>query len=143
MYLISLKPRYAKFIVEGIKTYELRRWVPNLSRNSRIIIYASNPLKAIIGEFKVNNVYKLPLDKLWRLVSKGACLSHEEFLKYFRNMKEGYAIEIKDSVRYRRYLYLKEIREVFPDFNPPVDFLRLKGSLRRFIASFIEFSREK
>ena len=46
---ISVKPRYANAILEGIKTVELRRTRPNLPDGSLVILYSSTPTRAVVG----------------------------------------------------------------------------------------------
>ena len=50
-YLMSIKPLFAEQILSGQKRYELRRRAGEISAGSLVVLYASNPVKAIVGEF--------------------------------------------------------------------------------------------
>ena len=56
MIVLSLKPRYAEAILSGAKTVELRRIEPKLSVPTRALIYASTPVKALLGTCIVERV---------------------------------------------------------------------------------------
>jgi predicted transcriptional regulator len=48
--LISIQPEYAEQIMGGCKTVELRRrFVEAVDQDTRLFIYSSNPVGAIIG----------------------------------------------------------------------------------------------
>jgi predicted transcriptional regulator len=47
--LISIRPGYANAILDGTKTIELRRRVPELVSGTRLWIYATRPTAAVVG----------------------------------------------------------------------------------------------
>ncbi|MCD6484864.1 MAG: DNA-binding protein [Candidatus Odinarchaeota archaeon] len=136
MFLMSVKPKYAKMILEKTKKYELRKKVPYLPRNTRIVMYASGREKRVVGEFKVGFVYLLPIKELWKLIENDGGVSREEFFYYFRGYKEGYAIEIRDPKEYKNKPTLEELREILgKDFQPPINFMKVTGKLKLFLNS--------
>ena len=136
MFLMSIKPKYARMILNNTKKYELRKKVPYLPRNTRIIMYASGKEKRIVGEFKVGFVYLLPIRDLWKLIEKDGGVTKEEFFSYFRGYKEGFAIEIKDPKEYTTKPTLNELREVMGiNFQPPINFMKVTGKLKLFLNS--------
>jgi predicted transcriptional regulator len=63
--LISIQPEYANQIMEGCKTVELRRrFVEAVDRDTRLFIYSSNPVGAIIGCARIDKVIKLPVKQI-------------------------------------------------------------------------------
>lgn len=137
MFLMSIKPMYAKQIFEKTKKFEFRKKIPNIQYNTRIIVYASGRIQAIIGEFRVGDIYFLKIPELWSLAQKGGGISKDYFMHYFRGYKYGYAIEILSPIAYPKKLSLREIREYIPNFNPPINFIRIKGKLKRVIKEFL------
>ena len=63
--LLSIKPKYAKVILEGKKQYEFRKSRPK-DGVDRIIFYASAPQKEVVGEalIDVNVFHDLSLSGL-------------------------------------------------------------------------------
>lgn len=94
--ILSIKPSYAKKILSGEKTYELRRVVP--ARNiETVYLYETAPVQMVTGKFTVKAIhYNIPLARLWEMVRKGCCLTAEEFYKYFDTLFCGNAIEISE-----------------------------------------------
>ena len=54
--LLSIHPEHAKNIFDGIKTVELRRTRPRLSKCDQVLVYVSSPTKALVGAFEVKKV---------------------------------------------------------------------------------------
>ena len=52
--LISIKPEYASKILDGIKKYEYR--TTKAKNVNKMIIYATSPVKKVIGEAEVKNI---------------------------------------------------------------------------------------
>ena len=136
MFLMSIKPKYAKMILEKSKKYELRKKIPYLPRNTKIVMYASGREKKILGEFRVGFVYFLPVKELWKLIESDCGVNREEFFSYFRGYREGFAIEIKDPREYKNKLSLEDLRELLgKGFQPPVNFMKVSGKLKLLINS--------
>ncbi len=55
--LLSIKPEFALKIFNGSKRYEFRRAIFKNRNVDRVIVYASNPTKLIIGEFEIKDIY--------------------------------------------------------------------------------------
>ena len=49
MVVLSLKPRFAEAILSGVKTVELRRTVPKIVVPTRALLYATTPVRALLG----------------------------------------------------------------------------------------------
>ena len=108
--LISMKPPYARAILEGSKTIELRRrFSENLPIGSKMLIYATTPQKEVIGECEIKKVHKLPLDKLWEKSCRDAMINWETFILYFDGLNEGYGIEVCKPFMYEKPIPLNEL----------------------------------
>lgn len=96
--LISIKPEYVKQILSGEKLYEYRKRVP--SEVTVAVIYATAPIKKIVGEFYVNEILSMPPKDLWNKTRKYSGVSRENFFQYFDGACLAYALSIKKVVKY-------------------------------------------
>lgn len=106
--ILSIKPKYAHKILEGKKTYELRKNIFKNSEVKTVLIYASAPISKIIGEFQVENIIHLELDELWKTVKEKAEVDKDFFDDYFESKTKGYAIGIKNVKKYRNSIDISE-----------------------------------
>ena len=104
--LFSIKPKFADAILEGTKTFELRRVVFRSPTVRKIVIYASNPVGLVIGEFMVDGILAFEPEKLWALTGKGAGVDQELFFDYFRGCEIGFALKVHRPKRYAKPLRL-------------------------------------
>jgi len=113
--LLSIKPEYAFKIFEGEKKFEFRKIIFKNPNIKTVVVYASSPVKQVIGEFEIDDIFSLAPDMLWEMTKEHSGISEEFFLEYFANREVAHAIKIKKTRRYRKPLNLKE------DFNaaPP------------------------
>lgn len=117
--LLSIRPKYVTEIVNGNKRYEFRKSVFKQRDNvDKVYIYASSPVKRIVGAFTIENIIEEHPEALWRLCKDLSGIAEVEFFDYFRNKDKGYAIEIGvlelfDPVNPKDHV---------PDFVPPQSF---------------------
>ena len=99
--LLSIKPNLANDILEGTKKYEYRRRIWDCSNDvKKVILYASDPIKMVIGEFEVKEVIKGHYSQVWRKTNQGSGMTIEDFLQYFEGQNRAYAIKVKKPKRY-------------------------------------------
>jgi predicted transcriptional regulator len=120
---LSIKPRFATEIIAGRKTVELRRTRPRGARDgSMVVIYASSPVRAVIGTFEVDRVVSGCPDSLWDEVAERAGLSREEYDAYFDGASEAVAIFVRSTDKAGTPYSLDAIRRECPSFHPPQAF---------------------
>lgn len=119
--LLSIKPKYADLIFEGLKKYEFRRSIFKNTEVKTIVVYSSSPVQKVIGEFEIESILNDDLAILWKETKNYAGIDKKYFDEYFINKEKGYAIKIKKTRKYRKPLCLRH------DFNllPPQSFLYL------------------
>lgn len=110
MIVLSLKPRYAEAILSGAKTVELRRIEPKLSVPTRALIYASTPVKALLGTCIVERVTADRLAVLWKACGSRTGLAHAEFRDYFEGLEVGSALALSGARRFGRRIPLADLR---------------------------------
>jgi predicted transcriptional regulator len=117
--LLSLKPRYADLIFEGLKTAELRRRIASHIENRAVFVYVSSPTMEIRGGFRVGKVWHGDPEEIWHMVSKLARVDKQDFDTYFEGLSFAYAFEIKEVWEYRKPVSLNALRNEFPNFVVP------------------------
>lgn len=88
--LFSIKPNYAKLILEGTKKFEfrLKRCKKDINR---IVIYETSPVCKITGEVFVTRVIEDTPQALWDISRDNAGIDHKNFMKYFKGRSLGVA----------------------------------------------------
>lgn len=99
--LLSIKPEFANKIFDGSKKYEYRRAIFKRSDIRRVVVYASSPVKKVIGEFTIDNILEDKVEAIWNETSLMAGISKKYFMSYFENKDKAYAIKIGNVTRYR------------------------------------------
>jgi len=99
--LLSIKPRFASAIFKGEKRFEFRKNI--FSRPVDIVIvYATVPVRRVVGEFDVRSVIGEPLPSLWERTRRFAGIEEDFFFRYFEGREYGYAIEVGEVRTYER-----------------------------------------
>jgi predicted transcriptional regulator len=125
--LLSVKPEYAEKIMSGCKKYEYRRNIFKTQKVNIIVVYASNPVKKIIGEFEIEQILSMELNELWNKTANYSGIDKEFYDRYFIGKNIGHAIKIKNPKRYFSYLDLNS----FNVKQAPQSFLYLTNNLIR------------
>lgn len=112
--LLSIKPEFADRIFDGTKKYEYRRMIFKNSDVKKVIVYASSPVRRVIGEFEVEGVLRASPEEIWRATKEHAGISKDSFFAYFALKEEGFAIKIRHARRYRRARCLQSSYNVVP-----------------------------
>jgi len=119
--LLSIKPEFALKIFDGSKRYEYRRVIFKNQEVNRVIVYASDPVKQIIGEFEIEDILHEDPESLWVKTKRHAGISKKRFFNYFTNKSKGYAIKVKATRVYDNPLPLSS----FMISSPPQSYMYL------------------
>ena len=122
MMILSLKPRFADAILSGVKTVELRRTEPKIRVPTRALIYATTPVRALLGTCIVTTVSSDDLAALWQKYGSNTGLRHPEFLHYFDGVDAGTALTLASASRFREPIPLGDLRSKPWGFRPPQSF---------------------
>ena len=93
--LLSIKPEYAKVILEGKKQFEFRktRCRPNITR---IIFYASSPQKQVVGEAEIDEILEDTPANIWKIAKDVAGVSKKFFDAYYAGKDLAVAYRLKN-----------------------------------------------
>ena len=119
--LLSIKPEFALKIFDGSKRYEYRRGIFKRGEVTKVIVYASDPIKKVIGEFEIGGILHEEPKALWAKTKDHAGITKKRFLEYFRNKTKGYAIKVKSTRMYDIPLTLNSLMVS----SPPQSFMYL------------------
>ncbi len=117
--VFSIRPKYVKAIIDGRKTYELRRKKPNLNTGDQVIIYQTTPDKNIAAIAEIDIVIENYIEALWEEVKDKCAVTHEAFVYYFEGCITGCALKLKNVKVLDHPPTLADLRLVVPDYTPP------------------------
>ena len=122
MIVLSLKPRFAEAILAGTKTVELRRTTPKIEVPTRALLYATTPVRALLGTCIITSVTSAKLAALWREYGSRSELSYKEFKSYFEGVEVGTALTLAHERPLTRMVPLQDLRAKPRGFRPPQSF---------------------
>ena len=128
VYLMSLKPRYARAIFAGVKKYELRKLsgVPPIVEGGLIVVYVSGNVQSIVGEFRAGPIFTGAPEAVWARVRRPGTGIGEDAWQYIRGAKRAMAIEVVEPRLYPRPVSLEELRRIIPGWMPPFSYRELR-----------------
>jgi len=122
--LMSIRPEYVEAIISGAKTVEFRkqRLAPDVET---VVIYATSPIKAVVGEFQITSQVSKSPTGLWREFKLVSGIDRRRFFEYFRGRSSGVGIVIGNVTAYAPQ---KRLEDVAPGSRPPQSFRYLEDS---------------
>ncbi len=93
--LLSIKPQYAKVILEGKKQYEFRKSKPKRGVD-RIIFYASSPQKQVVGEAAIDIIIEGTPKEIWKIAQTSAGITKRFYFSYYAGKNKAIAYKLKD-----------------------------------------------
>lgn len=106
--LLSVKPTFAEAILDGRKKFEFRRVVFRNPSVRTIVLYASSPVRRVVGEFSVESVLTGSPTAVWRATSDGAGINRDYYRNYFQGRRQAHALVVRNPKRYRKSLCLQQ-----------------------------------
>lgn len=119
---MSIRPKFAEAILAGTKRFEFRRALFKAPDVDTVVVYASTPVRKVVGEFSIKRVWSLAPSQLWSKTACGAGIARSYFDDYFAGASIGHAIEV-DSVR--RYRLPRSLLRHYRVEQPPQSFCYL------------------
>lgn len=119
---LSLRPIYAELIISGTKTVELRRIRPRAIPGTLVIIYASSPVKHVVGTCVVDEINTATPEEIWRLHGARTGLDWPALSAYFKDKERGVAIAVMSPTRLEIPIPLTIVRKYVGRSAPPQSF---------------------
>ena len=105
--LLSIKPEYVTEIFNHTKLYEFRKRIPQ-KQIKKVIVYSSDPVQRVVGEFEVLDTIKMKPSPLWESTKNAAGITRAKYREYFHGCNVAYAFKIGKTVLYENPKTLKE-----------------------------------
>jgi predicted transcriptional regulator len=86
------------------------------------LIYATSPQKELVAAISIDSVASAPIELLWQAVRESACLSEDEFDRYFSGKSTGVVIRLGNFRKFERPISLSALRFAWEGFQPPQGF---------------------
>jgi len=127
IYLMSIRPQYARAIFAGRKKFELRKLAGArvVEEGAVIVVYSSGKVKSIVGEFRAGRIIVGTPERVWASVRRPGTGIGDDAWPYVRGAKRAMAIEVVDPVLYPSPVALEEIRRLIPGWMPPFSYRRI------------------
>jgi len=100
--LLSIKPEFVEKIFAGTKKYEFRKSLFKKSGVKYVVIYASAPIKRVVGEFEIDDILSDDVDIVWDRTKKYSGITKAFYKSYFQNKKTANAIQIGRIKKYEK-----------------------------------------
>ncbi len=121
--ILSIKPEYAEKILKKEKKYEFRKERID-NRNLIVIMYATDPVRKLVGYFYVSKIHKDLPRNLWKRFGNEGGIEKGKFEKYYKDNKIGFALQIGKVCKFKNpvdpFLLLHQ-------FKPPQSFKYLNS----------------
>lgn len=115
---ISVKPEFANKIIAKEKCIELRKIKPHVKAGDYIIIYASSPIKCVVGFGQIKQVIETTPIEMWNNYSERLGIDELRFLSYYEGRNRAIGIEI-ETIKAINPIDLISLKKVDPNFHPP------------------------
>lgn len=126
---VSIKPRFAKKILEGEKSVELRRVRPTEAvAGTPILLYASSPICEVVGIGRVREIEEASPTAIWERHRSQLGLPRSEYRSYFAGVSQAVGILLEDVRPLHRRVTLAALRERLRGFEPPQSFRYLDSA---------------
>lgn len=115
--LISIRPRFARAILDGAKTVELRRTRPALNSGASVLLYASTPIKAVVGYADIIEVIEAHPSLFWSEHRDATAISGLDFDRYFEGSDIAVGLRLHRVVKAPSPIPLRSLRRL--GIEPP------------------------
>lgn len=132
--IISVKPEYARKILKGEKTIELRKCAPKrVGKDGYILIYVTAPVKELWGVYKIENIIKENPNTLWKNFGKQTGITKQEYNDYYKENKNAFGIQIQEVKNlFKHSIKLHSLKNLIPGFMPPQTYSYIDKNIINF-----------
>ena len=115
---ISVKPEFADKLLSKEKSIELRKIKPNVKEGDYIVIYASSPVKCVVGFGIIKRIITTTPSEMWSEYSDLLGIDRIRYDEYYNNRSKAIGIELV-SIKPSLPIRLQNLRDLFSGFHPP------------------------
>lgn len=100
--MISTTPKQADLILDNPKKNVFFYKVTPANKVTRVLIYATAPVQAVVGEFDLEKIHIVALSTAWSQHGSSSGMTKKEFEEYFANHEKAHALIAKETFRYSK-----------------------------------------
>lgn len=106
--IISMAPKSAEALFDNPEKNVVFYKVTPANKVLRVIVYATAPVKKVVGEFDLQEIKIAATSTIWRNFSKASVISKKEYDAYYEGKDKAHAMISKKTYKYRNPKDLKE-----------------------------------
>lgn len=119
--LLSVRPRFARALLDGTKTVEVRRRFPDVPAGTTVVLYSSSPERALVGTMTVRAVARIAAEDIWRTHKDEISIQWDELSAYLSGASASSVLKLESPVTWRHAVPLDSMRRVL-GLEPPQSF---------------------
>ena len=134
--MLSVRPRFAKALLAGTKTAEIRRRFPDVPVGTTVLVYSSSPERALLGTMRVRAVVRSTAADIWRDYQDVIAIDWVELSEYLQGASACSVLELDSPVTWPRPVPLDTLRRTLA-VEPPQSFRYLTArQLSKVVPSY-------
>ncbi|MBB3441847.1 hypothetical protein [Rhizobium sp. BK379] len=133
--IISIRPLFVDAILSGAKTVELRRRIPSIDIGTKLWIYATLPVGAVVGAAIAQDFHYASPAELWVRYARHAAIPRDDFDAYFLGTDRGVGIELS-SVQKIEPISIEYLRVMRDGFHPPQVLTKITNDEANYLSGF-------
>lgn len=106
--LLSIKPEYVNKIVAGKKKYEFRKFHCREGIDT-IVIYATAPMKKVIGEVALLDIIEGDVEYVWHETRGFGGILKKDYKAYYKEREVAIAYQLGEVTLYDEPMGLKDL----------------------------------
>ena len=110
--LLSVRPRFARALLQGTKTVEIRRRFPDVPADTTVVIYSSTPDKAVLGTMTSAGVARSTPTQIWRDYSTVMELTRAQLTDYLHGATECSVLKLDQPLLWDLPVPLTHLRQI-------------------------------
>jgi predicted transcriptional regulator len=117
--VLAIHPIHAESILSGRKAYEVRSRFPSVALGSRVYLYATAPVSAVVGGFEVGEIVEGDSSFIWENLGDNLCVSKGDFESYALGRGRLKAVQVVRPFRLTQQVTRSEMKDSEYPFTPP------------------------
>lgn len=119
--LLSVRPRFARAILEGRKTVEVRRRFPEVPAGTTVVLYSSSPERAVLGTVRLTRTLRVDPKLVWATYSDDIDIEEDALEEYLLGADASTVLQVEDPETWAQPVTLGTLRELI-GVEPPQSF---------------------
>ena len=119
--LLSVKPRFARAILEGRKTVEVRRRFPEVPAGTSILLYSSSPERAVLGTVRLRRATRVDPKLVWETYADDIGIEEDALADYLAGADTSTVLQVEYPELWSEPISLDLLRKMI-GVEPPQSF---------------------